>query len=274
VSGGYFARLRALAAGGPARRAAPRDRARPAELLEQEEVRVAPSPSPALSGPPPEPVEAPARLGDPPSAAAPPSTGPAERPPAESEPLEVEVLEPRAWTPMPSATAAAAAPRVPRRMPDPETALEPAARRSAAASPSTSEAAHEAPPPAPGSSEAASRRPSSPEEGLHEALVRVRHWMAEPEAEAQSGERPAPDPPAAPAPLRAIRPRRADPGRSTAAALEPAAAIEQRTEVSIGTIHVTVEEPEGGARHPGARPVSAAAPARPRAVPRHYVRGW
>jgi hypothetical protein len=156
----------------------------------------------------------------------------------------------------------------------PETAREPAARSTAAASPIASEAGHDAPPPAPGRSEAA---PRSPEEGLHEALVRVRHWMAEPGAEVRSGERPAPDPPAPPAPLRTVRPRRADPGRPTAAPPAAAAPIEQRTEVSIGTIHVTVEEPEepeGGSRHPGARPSPVAAPVRPRAVPRHYVRGW
>jgi len=309
VSGGYFHRLRALAAGPPPRRAASREAARPAEPLEHEEVRtvVAPAPTPPPAGrreeptptraftprapepPPGDPppaaartspplssAPAPAPVEGPPPAPASAASGPADRPRRSGRPSspalpEVEVvLEAPSEPPPRPASAAPARHRsaTPATASGTESPEPPRPARSPAPSPTF--------PPEPVADEAAPPVPLTPEEGLHEALVRVRRWMAEPAAEVEATAAPEPtsEGPSFSPQLR-VAPRRTDArlDRPRAAAESPAP-VEERTEVSIGTIHVTVEEPEGGPRNAGTRPAPTAAPQRPRAVPRHYVRGW
>ena len=96
-------------------------------------------------------------------------------------------------------------------------------------------------------------------ERAQEALTEVRRWME------------APSPAAIDVP---------DAGRPVAAPADPVAAppapkvVEERTELSIGTIQVTVEGPPPPVGRRAER--SSNPPARPRqdAVPRDYLRGW
>lgn len=136
-----------------------------------------------------------------------------------------------------------------------------------------------------------------PDERFHQALVQVRRWMVEPEPGAaeegggsgKDGKESARDEsPAAVAPLRSeppmspvtpnqrsSRPRETPPPERPAPLSAPAAqVVEERTELSIGTIYVTVEEPEAGPpTQPGGRPATSRS-ARGEAVPRNYLRGW
>jgi hypothetical protein len=95
---------------------------------------------------------------------------------------------------------------------------------------------------------------------LQRGLADLRRWLQEPPRDAGEGRRES----AAPAPLD----DRAAAGDLAMDGAPPV--LEQRTEVSIGTIVVSVEEP----------PTAPAAATRPRrpdrpaTVPRHWVRGW
>ena len=99
------------------------------------------------------------------------------------------------------------------------------------------------PPPAVRDERPAARR--DPEERAREALVEVRRWMEEP------------------------------PARGTAAptGVQPPPVVEERSELTIGTIQVTVEAPPAAGRGAPQRSATAPPPRRD-AVPRDYLRGW
>lgn len=105
----------------------------------------------------------------------------------------------------------------------------------------------------------ATAAPATPAERVHQALAEVRQWMEQPAVASDPADRPAP----AAAPARAPTPEASS-----------ATITEARTELSIGTIEVTVEETPAPTA-PRARP-AAPAPRPPvrDIVPRDYLRGW
>lgn len=111
-----------------------------------------------------------------------------------------------------------------------------------------------------------------PVDRVHESLAEVRRWMAEPGAELGDGAPSASASASAGADAVAGEPAPTRPAHASSA--QPPAVVESRTEVSIGTIQVTVEEQPAAAP---ARPARRAATGRQGgrdAVPRDYLRGW
>jgi hypothetical protein len=102
--------------------------------------------------------------------------------------------------------------------------------------------------------------PTTAAERVHRALVEVRQWMEQPPADHQRDDSREPI---------------ATPARRRPARAAPTTAIsEARTELSIGTIAVTVEEPPAAApRRPKPAAPAPRAPVR-EIVPRDYLRGW
>ncbi len=111
--------------------------------------------------------------------------------------------------------------------------------------------------PSPGPLEAPA--PQEAVQRTHEALTEVRRWMEAPTPAVAAA-------PAAPHPVAAA-------GDPVAAPLAPQV-VEEHTELSIGTVQVTVEAPPPPVGRRAER--SGNPPARPRheAVPRDYLRGW
>jgi hypothetical protein len=115
--------------------------------------------------------------------------------------------------------------------------------------------------------------PAAPAERIHDVLAEVRAWMEQPAPTpetATAAERPAL--PASPVRRTADRTAPAPRRRAPAAVTEPPA-----TELSIGTIEVTVEEaPAPRAAIPAPPPPARPAPERPArdVVPSDYLRGW
>jgi len=121
--------------------------------------------------------------------------------------------------------------------------------------------------PAPAAARPAGRAPAAPlprdgEARVHAALTEVRRWIQEPAGDARDDDLP-------------LRREGHAPRRPSDAPPQARAAVsEARTELSIGTIQVTVEEPAAAPARRAPRPAAAPRRAGRDTVPRDYLRGW
>lgn len=315
---GYFGRLRSLSKGRstsvePALRPADRAPGSAPEPLEREVTR----PAPPAAPPPPARHRVAARDVPEPAPPERPAAGGGEPPPAvrtaepAAEPAAVEApwrranrIDPRPGQEPGPLAATSAEPVERERLVEARPAAAQRGGREeqerSEGRPSRPPAARRRPPdaPRPAEPQAGGRPAAGPEERFREALVRVRSWMAEPGPEGGEAEPAAPPAmktvtvPAAPSPPPPVRPE-APPGQSSGPLAvregvrreRPAPPVaapgpgEERVELSIGTIYVTVEESASGtpgartgrARDGGAAPAAGAGVG---AVPRNYLRGW